>query len=78
MNMERIWFTAKRWMVAVVACVLTIGLVGCSLDDVFSPLNFDDIPFEEQQTAPTDLGVVDNRPGIPEDPDFDDLRQDPV
>jgi len=68
----------KRWAVAVIACVLTIGLLGCSLDDILSPLNFGDIPFEEQPTAPTDMGVVDNRPGIPEDADFDDLRQDPV
>lgn len=68
----------KRWAVAVIACVLTIGLMGCSLDDILSPLNFGDIPFEEQQNAPTDMGVVDDRPSIPEDVDFDDLRQDPV
>ena len=68
----------KRLAVAVIAGMLAFGLLGCSVEDIFSNFNVGDVPFEDQATAPTDMGVVDNRPVIPEDVDFDDLRYDPV
>lgn len=72
--MKRLW---KRVSVALIAGVLTIALMGCSLDDLFSSFNLNDLPFEEE-TTPTDMGVVDDRPVIPDDANFDDLRYDPL
>lgn len=68
----------RRCAAVALAAVLTVGLMGCSVDDIFSNFNVGDVPFEEGRTSPTDMGVVDNRPGIPEDEDFDDLRYDPI
>ena len=44
---------------ALIAGVLVIGLMGCSVDDIFSNFNVGDVPFEEEHTSPTDMGVVD-------------------
>ena len=73
--MKRLW---KRVSVALIAGVLTIALMGCSLDDLFSSFNLNDLPFEEEGSDPTDMGVVDDRLVIPDDADFDDLRYDPL
>ena len=75
---DRKYCVWKRITVAVLAVLLAIGLMGCSLEDVFGVFNSSDIPFDDGYTAPTDMGVVDNRPGIPEVDDFDDLRYDPI
>ena len=72
---NRVW---RRLAVALLAGILAFGLMGCSVEDIFSGFNIGDVPFENPQNAPTDMGVVDDRPGIPEDPDFDDLRYDGV
>ena len=73
-RMSCLW---KRWTVALMAGVLALGLMGCSLEDIFSNFNVSDVPFEEEHSAPTDMGVVDNRPVVPDDSDFEDLRYDP-
>ena len=73
-SMKRFW---KRVTAVLIAGVLAIGLMGCSFEDIFSGFNINDLPFGEDQSAPTDMGVVDDRVVIPDDSDFDDLRYDP-
>lgn len=73
--MKRLW---KRVSLALVTGVLSIALMGCSLEDLFSSFHLNDLPFAEEGTAPTDMGVVDDRPVIPDDSNFDDLRYDPL
>ena len=71
--MKRLW---KRVSVVLVACVLAIGLLGCSIEDLFSSFNLSDLPFDNEETRSRDMGVVDDRPVIPDDSNFDDLRYD--
>lgn len=71
----RLW---KRVTLVIITGVLAIGLMGCSLEDIFSSFHVTDLPFEDDKTTPTDMGVVDDRPVIPDDSNFEDLRYDPV
>ena len=72
--MKRFW---KRVTAVLIAGVLALGLMGCSVEDIFSSFNVKDLPFGDDQNAQTDMGVVDDRVVIPEDSDFEDLRYDP-
>lgn len=72
---EALW---KRIAVATLAAVLVLGLMGCTVDDVLSPFGVGDIPFEEEQTTPPDMGAVDDRPTVPNDEDFDDIDFRPL
>lgn len=51
-------------MLAVMAVSLVSGLTGCALDDLVMPIG-GDIPFEQEQTTPPEMGAVDNNPRIP-------------
>jgi hypothetical protein len=68
---NRLW---KRASLGVVVAVLIVGLTGCSLDDVLAPFGNWEIPFEQGETTPTDMGVVDNPLTVPDeqiDKDYD-------
>lgn len=73
--LSRLW---KRVILVIIAGVLAIGLMGCNLEDIFSSFNVGDLPFEEDLSSPTDMGVVDDRPVVPDGSNFEDLRYDPV
>ena len=45
---------------------LVIGSTGCALDDLLAPFA-GDIPFEQDETMPSEMGAVDNIPTVPED-----------
>ena len=57
----------KRLALGVTAGIFAMTLMGCSVDDVFAPFQFSDIPFDQEQTAPTDMGAVDNPLTVPVD-----------
>ena len=61
---NRLW---KRIAMAAVGTALVIGLAGCSLDDVLTPFGNWEIPFEQEQIAPTDMGAVDNPLTVPDE-----------
>lgn len=73
--MVRPWVTVwKRTALAVIAAALVVGLVGCSLDDLLTPVG-GDIPFEKESTTPPEMGAVDNIPTVPEDiSNYDDAE----
>lgn len=63
----RFWMAVwKRTALMVIVVALVIGFAGCSLDDLMTPFT-GDIPFEQEQTKPTDIGAVDNTPTVPND-----------
>lgn len=69
-------FRKKAALVAASA-TLALVLMGCTLDDLLTPFGSGDIPFEQEQTTPTDIGAVDNSPTVPDDDSFidaDDLQ----
>ena len=68
---NRLW---KRTALAAVVTALVVGLAGCSLGDVLAPFGNWEIPFEQEPTAPTDMGAVDNPLTVPDeytDHDYD-------
>lgn len=73
--LSRLW---KRLTLVIIAGVLAIGLMGCSVEDIFSNFQVNDLPYDDDQTAITDMGVVDDRPVVPDDSNFEDLRYDPI
>lgn len=56
----------KRAALAVITLALLLGSAGCALDDLMTPFA-GDIPFEQETTAPSEIGAVDNTPTVPED-----------
>lgn len=60
---DRMW---KRMVLVVMGAALMIGLMGCSLDDILTPFDSGEIPFEQGETAPTDMGAVDNPLTVPD------------
>lgn len=67
---EALW---KRVALVGIGVALIFGLMGCTLDDVLTPFGAGDIPFEEDQTASTDMGAVDNSATVPNDDSMDDM-----
>lgn len=45
---------------------MVLGTTGCALDDLLAPFA-GDIPFEQDETKPSEMGAVDNIPTVPED-----------
>lgn len=56
----------KRAALTVIAVALVLGTTGCALDDLLAPFA-GDIPFEQDETKPSEMGAVDNIPTVPED-----------
>ena len=56
----------KRGVLAAILLALVIGSTGCALDDLLAPFA-GDIPFEQDETMPSEMGAVDNIPTVPED-----------
>ena len=64
----------RKWItLTVVGVALILGLTGCALDDALAPFGIGDVPFEQGQTAPTDMGAVDNPMTVPDEP-FEDYE----
>ena len=69
-----LWKSFRKWIaLAVVGAALVLGLTGCALDDALAPLGIGDIPFDQEETAPTDMGAVDNPMTVPDEP-FEDYE----
>lgn len=68
----------KRIAIVTIVAALVVGFAGCAMDDLLAPF-VGDVPFEQQQETPPEMGAVDNTPTVPDDDDFDnvDLRPFP-
>ncbi len=55
----------KMAALVMIVAVLAVGSAGCELDDLQTPFA-GDIPFDQKQTVPPDMGVVDNTPTVPD------------
>ena len=60
---DRLW---KRMVLVAMGAALIVGLMGCSLDDILTPFGSGEVPFEQEKTAPTDMGAVDNPLTVPD------------
>ena len=74
----RLWTVLwKRAVPAFAAAALMVGLAGCSLDDLLMPIG-GDIPFEQSQTTPPEMGAVDNATTVPDDASFGEPDDRPL
>jgi hypothetical protein len=71
---SRLW---KRIALGAAAILLMMGITGCALDDILTPVG-GDIPFEQEQTTPPEMGSVDNAPTVPDDSSFDNVDDRPL
>lgn len=67
----------KGLTAAVLAVLMVIGTTGCALDDLTSFFT-GDVPFEQEQTTPPEMGAVDNRPTVADDAAFDGIDSNPL
>ena len=67
----------KRLALAATAVIMVIGIAGCALDDLTSGAG-GDVPFEQEQTTPREMDVLDNVPTVPDDAAFDDFDSRPL
>ena len=76
-GIDRFLRVVRKGAALLAVAALTVGMTGCSLDDILMPIG-GEIPFEQEQTTPPEAGAVDNVPTVPGDLSFDDLDNRPL
>lgn len=67
----------KRVTLTVIAAIMVLAVTGCDVDD-YPSAYAGDVPFEQGQTPPSEMGALDDTLTVPDDAAFDNLELRPL